>query len=365
MKQSLLLITIFLINLQSSQAHDHHISHANGNAPQGTEVKLSDEILGQNNWQYKILTNAINLPHQHHVNVQDYHGVAIDNKGRAYIAYYSKKTNKESRTLARFNYDPSKANPFQLDRFIGDRSWINGRVHGLNIINDIDGKEKLVLVYNKNRVRLCGLDGQGGWGVSQKVFRKATDGNLSPKGKSLAVYDGYASNLLYGLDLKTGAINNKLKSGRGNGDAKTNTAHGIGVDPEGNYVIADRSNKRLVWRNPDLTPLMVKDLSGKMKQKQLAMPGLEVCNVAFKGKYAVVPCLNASIAIIGPNPEKPGHYKILSKFKMPKKYIDLGYDGIHDANFTNDLKYIVVSTWQRKRNIAPRVFVLQRQNKQQ
>jgi hypothetical protein len=166
---------------------------------------------------------------------------------------------------------------------------------------------------------------------------------------------------LYVIDLKTGAINNKTESGRGNADAKTNTAHGIGVDPEGNYVIADRSNSRLVWRNSDLSPLMIKDVNGKLKQKQLAMPGLEVCNVAFKGQYAVVPCLNASIAIIGPHPENAGHYKILSKFKMPGEYIDLGYDGIHDANFTNDLNYIVVSTWQRKKNIAPRVFVLQRQ----
>ena len=361
MKQSFLLVIIFLIAVQSTHAHDHHTSDTNGNARQGTEVKLSDEVLGQNNWQYKILTNVINLPHKHHVNVQDYHGVAIDNKGRAYIAYYSKKTNEQSRTLVRFNYNPSKTIPFQLDRFLGDESWIDGRVHGLNIISDHDRKEKLVLVYNKNRVRICDLDGQGGWGVSEKVFNKATDGNRSPKSKNLAVYDGYASNLLYGLDLKTGAINNKPKSGRGAGDAKTNTAHGIGVDPEGNYVIADRSNKRLVWRNPDLTPLMIKDVNGKLKQKQLAMPSLEVCNVAFKDQIAVVPCLNASIAIIGPNPEKPGHYKILSKFKMPKKYIDLGYDGIHDANFTNDLKYIVVSTWQRKRNIAPRVFVLERQ----
>ena len=53
-------------------------------------------------------------------------------------------------------------------------------------------------------------------------------------------------------------------------------------------------------------------------------------------------------------------YEITSTLVMPKDLIQKGYDGIHDVNFTNDLKYLIVAVWQRKRNVPPTLFALKR-----
>ena len=353
----------FIPSIVAAFGHENHLgTNKSEQNPTHQHVSISKELLGQGDWKFNIISNAIKLPDQHHKPVQDYHGVAVDSLGRVYIGYYSRKSTAETRAVARFIYQPDKTPVFKLDKFIGDKSWNDGRLHGLNIVK-IDGKEKLLLVYNKKKVILADLDGnlEKGWKMESNKFRKASDGHLSPKGKQVAVFDGYSSNVLYGLDKKTGKLTGATSGGRGKGNGKTSTAHGLGVDPDGNYVVADRGNKRLLWWTPDLKPLMIKDKDGKLKQKQLAMPGLEVCNVAFEGKYAVVPSLNASIAIIGPDDSSESGYKIISKFKIPAEYVKLGYDGIHDANFTKDFKYIVVSTWQRKRNVAPCLFLLKRE----
>ncbi len=314
-------------------------------------------ILGQGNWQYRLRTDAIALPAEHHANVQDYHGVAVDAKGRVYIGYYSSKANDHTRTVARFTYDPKANPPFKLDKFLGTKDWVAGRLHGLNIVRNDAGQERLLLVYNKHRVILCDLDGHvenKGFAVEHKHFGKATDGNRARHTHGFGIFDGYKSNKFVELK-QNGALAGTITGGRGKGNGQTSTAHGVGVDPEGHFVVADRGNQRLTWWKSDLHPLMVGD-----KQKQMAMKGFEVCNVAFAGNVAVVPALNARLAIIGPDPAGQAGYKILSSLVIPPAFIQKGYDGVHDANFTPDHRYIVVAVWQRKRNVPPRLFALER-----
>jgi hypothetical protein len=73
------------------------------------------------------------------------------------VAYFTPegKVDESTRTLARFDYKPEEAVPFPFDRFLGDKSWVAGRVHGLNTITTPDGDERLLLVYNKKRTILC------------------------------------------------------------------------------------------------------------------------------------------------------------------------------------------------------------------
>lgn len=302
--------------------------------------------------------DAIQLPAEHHVNVQDYHGVAVDSKGRVYIGYHSSQVNENTRCVARFNYSPQANPPFQFDRFLGTHKWVSGRLHGLNIILNEQGQERLLLVYNKQKVILCDLEGQikqKGFQVLHRVFGKASDGNKSSKSKGIGIFDGYKSNIFHELDLLDGHLTGHHTGCKGHSHGQTNTAHGVGLDPDGNYVVADRGNQRLTWWNPDMTPLMI---SGK--QKQMSMQGFEVCNIAFQDDVAVVPALNSRLAILGLSSTNESGLELLSQLDIPKAYIEKGYDGVHDANFTLDHKYIVVAVWQRNKQVAPTLFALQR-----
>jgi hypothetical protein len=158
-----------------------------------TSLLYSSEkiILGQAPWAFEFLPQAIALPQGHHPNVQDYHGVAVDSKGRVYIGYYSKKSTKETRAVARFSYHPDSDQPFRFDRFLGDSTWNDHRLHGLNIINLANGEERLLIVYNKQKVILCDLEGNidvpNGFKILNKNFKKASDGNYSPKSKNITI----------------------------------------------------------------------------------------------------------------------------------------------------------------------------------
>lgn len=321
----------------------------------------SPRSIGDGKWQF--LPNGIALPEAHQKDVQDYHGVAVDGQGRVYVAYYSSKQNPETRTLARFNYTPNENPPFKFDRFLGDASWVPGRVHGLNIIKNNDGEERLLLVYNSQKVILCDLDGNidkaASWSVKHRQLGKASDGNRSPLSKHLGVYDGYKSNVLHELHMQDGSTTGYKHGGRGNGFDKTSTAHGIGVDVEGRYVVADRGNKRLVWQDPNFKP--IKSTKHPGKQLQLPTPGLEVCNVQFlPDGSAVLPALNAKIGFLKKSLKSECGYEMDGVITMPSELIKKGYDGIHDVNLSNDKKYLVVAVWQRKRSIPPRLFVLKR-----
>ena len=319
------------------------------------------ELLGSGKWTFEFLPKGIQLPEEHAKKVQDYHGVAVDNQGRVYIGYYTKKADKSTRTVARFNYNPGQNPPFKFDRFLGDASWVKGRIHGVNIIKTHHGDERLLLVYNTHKVILCDLDGnidkEHTFEAQHKHLKKASDGHYSPHSKHLGIYDGYATNILHEIDFD-GSDTGKKHGSKGNGLNKTNTAHGVGLDSAGNYVIADRGNKRLVWRKPDFSPLLSK--KDPSKQIQLATPGLEVCNVQFKDDYAVLPCLNSKIAFLTKSDSEESGYKIDSYFTMPKHLVKQGFDGIHDVNFSVDGKYLIVAVWQRNRKVPPRLFALKK-----
>ena len=237
-------------------------------------LKAEPIILGEGKWKYEFLPQAIQLPEKHASKVQDYHGVAVDSQGRVYVGYYTKSANSETRSVARFTYNPNTNPPFKFDKFLGDASWVPNRIHGLNIFQNSKGEDRLLLVYNKQQVIVCDTDGnidkEEMFNVKHKVFKKASDGHKSPKSKDILVYDGYATNKFHGLAINGGMLTGHSHGGKGKGVDKTNTAHGVGVDPQGNYVIADRGNKRLVWRSPDFKPILSK--KNQFEILQLATP---------------------------------------------------------------------------------------------
>jgi hypothetical protein len=325
---------------------------------------FSEEItIGEGSYKFIFDSSYIQLPQEHAQNVQDYHGIAIDSFNRVYVGYYSKNSNASTRTIARFIYQPQQNPPFSFDKFIGENNWVEGRLHGLNIIRTDKNEERLLLVYNNQKVILCDLDGKldtyATWENQFKELRKASDGNKSPHSKDLFVYDGYASNKRYQLNSLNGELIGHSHGNKGKGNDQTSTAHGIGIDPLGRYVVADRGNKRLLWYDFDFKPIFSK--SDPTQQLQLKTENLEVCNIAFGNEnLAVLPCLNSSLAFLKKSTQHESGFVIDGKITMPKTLIEMGYDGIHDANFTQDMNYIVIAVWQRKKTIPPQLFALKR-----
>ena len=73
-----------------------------------------------------------------------------------------------------------------------------------------------------------------------------------------------------------------------------------------------------------------------------------------------MPCLNASRAFLEKSATEECGWKIASSFKMPKDLIRKGYDGIHDANFSVDGKFVIVAVWRRGKKGQARLFVLKK-----
>jgi hypothetical protein len=207
--------------------------------------------------------------------------------------------------------------------------------------------DESILVVNEDRtVTLMDLEGNVRWRRKHDDAGPArpTTGVGMRSAELLGIVDGYgtSTNFLYRVADGTIAGSTGCK---GCGEAQSNLNHGVDVDPAGNLVVSDRDNTRLTWWSGDGFEPLMRDSA----QVKLDMPGLEVCNVSFLGRYAAVPCLNSKIVFLGPDENHPSGYQIVSVAQMPKELVDAGIDGIHDAVLTNDGRYVVVAVWERHR----------------
>ena len=75
---------------------------------------------------------------------------------------------------------------------------------------------------------------------------------------------------------------------------------------------------------------------------------------------AVLPALNAKIGFLKKSDESECGYVMDGSITMPADLVKLGYDGIHDVNFSVDKKFLIVAVWQRDRATPPRLFALKR-----
>ena len=73
-----------------------------------------------------------------------------------------------------------------------------------------------------------------------------------------------------------------------------------------------------------------------------------------------MPCLNAKIAFLKKSTKEECGYEIAAVLTMPKELVKQGYDGIHDINFSKDMKYLIIAVWQRNKKTPPRLFALRK-----
>jgi hypothetical protein len=236
-----------------------------------------------------------------------------------------------------------------FDTLLGARELADGTVHGMNIFTLSDtggpiGRERILIVNQDRTVTLLDLEGNEIWRQrhDENAPGQPTTGAGLKSQPLIGVVDGYATSLNFIFDAADGSIVG-CTGRNGTGDGELNQNHGVDIDPQGDLVVCDRKNTRLTWwRGEDFQPLQVGG-----SQKKLVMNGLQVCNVSFLGDYAVVPCLNSSLAFLGPDKSHPSGYKIISVIEMPQQLIDAGLDGVHDSELTTDGRYMIVAVWER------------------
>jgi hypothetical protein len=300
------------------------------------------------------VANMIRLPAGHEEFVVDYHGVACDSLGRVYVLYNSMQRFAHTRALARFHYtfdEASNRGWCVFDTFLGTRALADGTPHGLNVVSlRRDGDvpvEGLLIVNAEGTVSFMDLDGNVTWTRSLN-----TDGSTKPTSAAAAardaaivgVVDGYGTSTNLVLETAQGEPIGRTGS-KGNGDGQSTTNHGIDVDPDGYFVVADRGNTRLTWWHSDtFEPVLVDG-----RQRTLDMAGLQVCSLSFYKEWAVVPCLNSKLVFLKRDPAITPGYKLVAVLQIPDELIQIGIDGIHDAGFTPDGRYIIVGVWERRR----------------
>lgn len=300
----------------------------------------------------ELVPNLIRLPAEHEQRTIDYHAVSRDSLGRIYVLYNSVDRTEKTRALARFHYraDESGKEQFVFDTLLGTREWANGTPHGLNInlcqLADGSEAELMTVVNNDGTIVVADLDCREIWrhSLSADGPQAPTSAVASKDADLMGVVDGYATNVNYIYSTSSGRLV-KSTGSEGSGDGQSKTNHGIDIDPDGRLVIADRGNTRLTWWTADGFEPLVKN----GRHVTLEMPDLQVCNTSFLGRHAVVPCLNSKLAFIAPDPSAASGYRVVAAITMPPQLVAAGIDGIHDAEFTPDGRFVIVAVWERRR----------------
>ncbi len=304
--------------------------------------------LGQAPYKFELIPSGIMLPKNQADIAQHYHGIKFDAEGNCYAIYttYEDKRTAATRAMARWSPDFSKVD------LLGERSWAEGEIHGINLWTDGNGKKWILFANTHGRVTQTNSDGASSttksdflWTQNDRPYEdayKPTSAIGISTGKHVFVSDGYGSSRVHLRRKDNGALLGKTFASKGTGDNQFRTPHGMNYDPVRKLLLfADRSNQRLVYYNLDMSP-HYREEGGKKVLDQIIMKGYSPCNVRFHKEVIVVPCLNARVAFVKRSGE------IISTMKIPKDYIEAGLDGIHDADISPDGETLVIGVWQRK-----------------
>ncbi|MFK5920567.1 MAG: hypothetical protein QM496_00185 [Verrucomicrobiota bacterium] len=345
----LLLTTICLTSPIGLHAHGDKKQDAHQLSASGQDNLLKQKItLGQASYSFELIPDGISLPKKQADNAQHYHGVKFDSNGRCYVIYttYEDKRSEATRAMARWSSDFS-----QVD-LLGERSWAEGEIHGINLWTDGDEKKWILFANTHGSVTQTNSQGAASnkagdflWTQNDHPYPEAykpTSAVGIATGGNVFVSDGYGSSRVHLRRKNSGALLGKNFASKGKGANQFRTPHGVNYDPVRKLLLfADRSNQRLVYYNLDMSP-HYREEGGKKMLDQIVLKGYSPCNVRFHKDVIVVPCLNARVAFVKRNGE------IVSTLKMPKDYIEAGLDGIHDADISPDGESLVIGVWQRK-----------------
>lgn len=313
-------------------------------------TKLSNDdpvISGSGRWKYQYMPDLLHFPNE--TELGNGHGLCKDKKGQIYFTFQPKHKTAYSQALVRFQPDGTNG------VLLGDKGpdgLSMGVPHGLRI-DYSEGTGYLYHANNQATVMKTTLEGKivwksdftDIWKNNKTVWPyKPTDAVVVPNTNTLLVADGYGQSWVHKLDKRTGEYLNASFGGKGNTSSdpiRFNTPHGINLDPQGNFIVSDRSNNRLVTVDQDGH---YKTSSLTTKVAGVSLP----CNVDFMkasaidggGMLALVPSLgksyhpylNGSVAIYNTSAPSPNPDPI-SVIEVARWIGHLGHQHPHDAIF--------------------------------
>lgn len=304
-------------------------------------------VSGQGRWRYQFIPNLLNLPASEANNDQNGHGLCKDTDGNIYFTFVPKKVTETTQVLVRFAPDGTRGTLLGKP---GPSGLSAGIPHGLRFEYDAELKQSFLYHANNDATVIkTTLDGEVIWTANFSHWKtekphfwpyKPTDAVVVPGNKSvLLVADGYGSSFIHQLDKHTGTYLGEDKTFGGLGKTteplRFDTPHGINLDARipGTFVIADRSNGRLVW-----IEAFGKFVSTSPTTQPLGMS--LPCNVDVhmdprEGLVGTVPSLgesykslvNGSVAIYN------GSQALLSVIEVAKTIGHLGHQNPHDSMF--------------------------------
>lgn len=326
MKKIIALVGLLpLLATTNIYAHGHHHAPKLGKlAP----VDLTQPIISGG---YQYIDNFFQLPKS--IDLKHAHGLTRDTEDNIYLAYESKKVDKNSHAIVMFNKEG------KFVRFIGDHTLAQGAPHGLDLAVE-NGQKFLYLSNNNQVISKIDLNGKVIWQQNQKPSNafykgkkyKPTDTATLANQQNVFIADGYGSSTVSVANNQTGEFTDQLLTAsieRKNKQKRFATPHGITYDTRVDLLaVSDRGNKRVVYFNK----------KGEFV-RQITGPGIsEVCNTDVWNKYLLVPNLDGNVAYLDEN------NLLVDSIKLQTVLGKLGHNHPHDAIFmsTGD---IVIGTW--------------------
>ena len=177
-----------------------------------------------------------------------------------------------------------------------------------------------------------------------------------PQG-ALFVACGYGSNLLHKFDADGKWV--KSFGGRGEGDGKFKTCHGLALDSRGSgpprLLVADRENRRLVHLTTDLEWVGV-HAEELRRPCAISIRGEQSAVAELEGRVTILDGSGKPAAFLGDNPDR----KQWANFKVPAGQMQEGiFTAPHGLSYDREGNHYV-QDW----NATGRVTKLRRVSKQ-
>ncbi|MEN8866706.1 MAG: 6-bladed beta-propeller [Akkermansiaceae bacterium] len=319
-----------------AQAHEGH------KQPPAGKVVTSAQMTGNGAFRFETVPGFGVMPN--HVNVGPTHGgVAVDGKGNVYVSTEAGhgvvKFSPDGKFLKGFGPNTKALHSLAVVSEGKKEVLIGAAVSAQKILKlDLDGKLLMVIPNDNTGVISGGLKG-------------VTAVDVGPDG-NIYVACGYGSNLIHKFDATGKLI--KTAGGRGTGDGKFVTCHGLAIDSRSGkplLLICDRENRRMVHFDLELNFIAV-------HTKNLRRP----CAVSIRGDFAAVAELEGRVTILGKKGEclaflgdQPDRSLWAKKPVPQEKLFDGLFTAPHGLSWDHDGN-LIVQDW----NVTGRVTKLKK-----
>ncbi|MEM9079135.1 MAG: 6-bladed beta-propeller [Verrucomicrobiota bacterium] len=333
----LLFFTMVIVGMGVVMGHEGHEGRPAG------KVVSSVQLTGNGAFVFETVPGWGAMPEG--ANLGPTHGgVAVDGSGHVYVS------TEADHGVVKFTKDGKHVKNF---------GPVSKALHSLEVVKE--GEREVLLGAAVKRQKVLKMDLEGAvlleipnetTGEIPGGFKGVTAVTMSPDGH-LFVVCGYGSNQIHKFD--AGGKLLKSAGGRGNGEGRFTTCHGVTFDgrweKHPRLLVCDRENRRLVHLDLDLN---FKNVHARNLRRPCAVSirGWHAAVAELEGRVTILGGKGEPIAFLGDQPNK----ELWAKKPIPEGQL---FDGLftspHGLSWDNEGN-IVVQDW----NVTGRVTKLKR-----